>query len=164
LPPDELVQNLVNGSLDAIITFNPHIREAQTQLGSKLRVWSLQGTQKLFPTLYGTQALVTQRPEAVKRYLRALIQAEDYIQTNNDNARHIVGQYLHFDDDYMKVVWSHIDFEVALDQDMLITMEDEARWAIENKLTTATDVPDYLQFIYFDGLEAVKPEGITIIR
>jgi ABC-type nitrate/sulfonate/bicarbonate transport system substrate-binding protein len=164
LPPNELVQNLANGSLDAIITFNPHISEAQKQLGSKVRVWSLQGSQKLSPTLYGTTALVTQHSDAVKQYLRALIQAENYIQTNNDDARHIVGTYLKFNDTYMKLVWSHIDFEVALNQDLLITMEDQARWAIENKLTTATDVPDYLQFIYFDGLEAVKPEGITIIR
>jgi NitT/TauT family transport system substrate-binding protein len=43
-------------------------------------------------------------------------------------------------------------------------MEDEARWRIENNLTDKTAVPNYLDFMYFGGLQAVKPEAITAIR
>ena len=42
--------------------------------------------------------------------------------------------------------------------------QDEARWRIENKLTDQTMVPNYLDFIYIDALQAVKPEGVTLIR
>ncbi|GAG04257.1 unnamed protein product, partial [marine sediment metagenome] len=31
-------------------------------------------------------------------------------------------------------------------------------------LTEATKVPNYLNFIYLDALEEVKPEAVTIIR
>lgn len=164
LPPDKLVDALATGSLDAIVTFNPHINEAQNRLRPHVRVWSLQGDQKLSVLLYGTNTLTTQHPEAIRRYLQALTEAEDYTLKNNDTARTIVGNYLHFNDTYMQVVWSHINFDVSLDQDLLISMEDQARWAIENKISSATTVPDYTQFMYFNGLEAVKPEGITVIR
>lgn len=164
LPPDKLVDSLASGSLDAIITFNPHISEAQARLGSTARVWPIQGDQKLSVMLYGTALLTEQHPEVIARYLRALVQAEDYVALNNDQARHVVGQYLGFDDAYMQLVWSHIKFDVSLDQDLLISIEDQARWSIENKLTTATEVPDYLNYIHFDGLEMVKPDGITVIR
>jgi NitT/TauT family transport system substrate-binding protein len=164
LTPDKLVDALVDGSLDAIITFNPHISDAQSRLGSNVRVWSLQGDQKLSPLLYTNSALTTSNPEAIRRYLSALIEAENFIQTNNDDARGVVGSYLKFDDTYMRAVWSNITFDVSLDQDLLISMDDEARWAIENKITPATAAPDFLQFMYFGGLEAVKPEGITVIR
>jgi NitT/TauT family transport system substrate-binding protein len=43
-------------------------------------------------------------------------------------------------------------------------MEDEARWMIENKLTAETEVPDFLDYIYVDGLEAVRPYAVHIIR
>lgn len=164
LPPDQLADALVAGSLDAIITFNPHISNAQSQLKSSASVWSLQEAQKLSPLLYCTSALTTKRPEAIKRYLRAMVQAEDFIQTHNVEARHITGNYLKFDDTYMKKIWANISFDVSLDQDLLISMDDQARWAIENELATTKTVPDYLQFIYFKGLESVKPESITIIR
>jgi NitT/TauT family transport system substrate-binding protein len=47
---------------------------------------------------------------------------------------------------------------------MLILLEDQARWRIEQGLTDATEVPNYLSFIYLDALEEVKPEAVTIIR
>jgi NitT/TauT family transport system substrate-binding protein len=43
-------------------------------------------------------------------------------------------------------------------------MEDEARWMIKNNLTTEKTVPDFLDYIYVDGLEAVKPEVVSIVR
>jgi NitT/TauT family transport system substrate-binding protein len=47
---------------------------------------------------------------------------------------------------------------------MLITMEDQARWRMGNNLTDKTEVPNYLDYIYIDALEEVKPEAIGIIR
>jgi NitT/TauT family transport system substrate-binding protein len=46
----------------------------------------------------------------------------------------------------------------------LIAFEDQARWRIDNNLTDATRVPNYLDYIYLDALEKVKPEAIGIIR
>jgi NitT/TauT family transport system substrate-binding protein len=43
-------------------------------------------------------------------------------------------------------------------------MEDEARWMIKNKLTTEKNIPDFLDYIYLDGMKAVKPEAVSIIR
>jgi NitT/TauT family transport system substrate-binding protein len=46
----------------------------------------------------------------------------------------------------------------------LIAFEDQARWRIKNNLTDKKDVPNYLNFIYLDALEGVKPEAVTIIH
>lgn len=163
--PDELVNYLAAGYVDAIVTFDPHIKNAQKRIGKdKLEVWQVQGDQRLSSMLYGTAKLTAERPEAVRRYISALAQAEEFILANNEKARDIVRDYLKYDDAYTRTIWSRFMVDLSLDQDLLINMEDQARWAIENKLTTATKVPDYLRFIYFDGLEAVKPDGITIIR
>jgi NitT/TauT family transport system substrate-binding protein len=47
---------------------------------------------------------------------------------------------------------------------MLILFEDQARWRIDNNLTEATEVPNYLDYIYMDALEEVKPEAVMMIR
>jgi len=46
----------------------------------------------------------------------------------------------------------------------MTTMEDEARWMISNRLTTEKTVPDFLDYISADGLKAVRPEAVNIIR
>jgi NitT/TauT family transport system substrate-binding protein len=42
--------------------------------------------------------------------------------------------------------------------------EDESRWAIKGGLTEAKEIPNYLDFIYVDGLKSVKPEALMILR
>jgi NitT/TauT family transport system substrate-binding protein len=55
-------------------------------------------------------------------------------------------------------------FELSLDQSLLINTEDEARWAIKNNLIDKTEIPNYLDYIYIDALEEVKPEAVGIIH
>jgi len=61
-------------------------------------------------------------------------------------------------------VWSQNQFSLSLDQALIVTMEDEARWMIANKLTSEKQVPDFLNYIYVDALKAVKPEAVNIIQ
>jgi NitT/TauT family transport system substrate-binding protein len=47
---------------------------------------------------------------------------------------------------------------------MLITFEEHALWMIKQALTDVTEFPNYLDYIYMDALEKVKPEAVGIIR
>ena len=42
--------------------------------------------------------------------------------------------------------------------------KDEAQWMIKNNLTIEKSIPDFVNYIYVDGLKAVKPEAVSIIR
>ena len=52
----------------------------------------------------------------------------------------------------------------SLDQTLIGAMKDEAQGVVNNNLTPEKTVPDFLQYIYIDGLKAVKPEAVNIIR
>jgi NitT/TauT family transport system substrate-binding protein len=43
-------------------------------------------------------------------------------------------------------------------------MEEEARWMIRNNLTGEKQVPNFLDYIYEDGLKAVRPAAVNIVR
>jgi NitT/TauT family transport system substrate-binding protein len=62
------------------------------------------------------------------------------------------------------LVWHENNFSLSLDQSLIVAMEDDARWMIKNKLTTEKQIPDFVNYIYVDGLKAVKPEAVKIIR
>ena len=73
-------------------------------------------------------------------------------------------QSLHLDHDVVSSTWAKTDFHLKLAQDLLILMEDEAKWYIRNKLTPDTNLPNYLDFMYIDGLEKIEPSAVTIIH
>lgn len=162
--PSQLAELINKGDIDAMVSFEPHIYKTKTVLGNKINVWSVQGDQNLYSLLYGTGKLTRERPEVIKRYLNSIVMAEEFISKNDYQARSIVARRLNYSEDFVNTIWPRFTFGVTLDQELLIAMDDQARWVIENGLVTSPKIPNYLRFIYLDGLETVKPEGVTIIR
>ena len=71
---------------------------------------------------------------------------------------------MNFDDAYLEIIWQRYQFSLSLDQSLILAMEDEAMWMIKNNLTAEKNVPNFLDYIYEDGLKAIKPEAVEIIR
>ena len=59
-------------------------------------------------------------------------------------------------DAYADKVWSQNQFSLSLDQSLLLAMQDEAQWLISNNLTNATVVPNFIDYMYVDGLRVSK--------
>ena len=153
-----------NGSVDAVVVWEPYSSQMKAQLADRAVVWSVQNTQPGFGVISGRNDWLSANPDVVTRFLKSLVQAEDYLVRNEAAARRIIQTRLNYDDASMDTVWSETRFAVSLDQSLITAMEDEARWMIQNNLTTEKYVPDFLDYIYEDALKAVKPEAVNIIR
>jgi len=162
--PDEWVNAVVNGDIDAVVTAQPYANAAKDRLGANAVVWSAQSSQPLQTQVISTDEWITKHPELVNRFLKSLALAEEFAIRNPAEAKAIVQKRLNLDAVYMETVWSQNQFSLSLDQSLIAAMEDEARWMIENNLTTEKEVPDFLDYIYVNGLEAVKPNAVNIIR
>ena len=100
----------------------------------------------------------------VKEFLNSLLKAEEFVQSNPAQAKTIVKNQLNFTDAYMETVWKQNQFSLSLDQSLVTALESEARWMINSKLTDQTAVPDFLNYLYLEGLNSIKPESVSIIR
>ena len=76
----------------------------------------------------------------------------------------IVERALGLDHESVVNTWAKTRFRVRLDQSLLTLLEDEGRWAIRNKMVDGQKVPNYLNFLYLDGLGKIKPDVVTVIR
>lgn len=162
--PDELVSALANGDIDAFSMREPYISKTKKLIGDNAIVFSEPRLYLKTFNLIALKSFITDKPQAVNGILRALIRAEEFARKYPDQAIKIVSNTLGVSESETADVWAEINIGVSLNQSLLLSFEDEARWAIRNKLTHKTKVPNYLNFIYPDGLEAVKPEAVTIIR
>jgi len=163
----ELPQALIEGRVDAICAWEPHILNAKKLLGENAAVLEPTGGAKIFREDFyfvPSRNFLENNPETLKRFLKAIEKGEEFIQKNKGEAINIVSQRLQVNKELVVSVWGGFEFRLFLDQAILMTLEDEARWAIKNDLTTATEVPNYLDYIYMDALEQVKPDAVTIIR
>lgn len=164
LAPDAMIGALRAGAVDAISTWNPIVAEARKAFGAD--AVTLADT-RLYTELFflSTQrAFASSRPEAVRKVLRALLKAEGFIAGNRAESVALAADFLKLDPVSLGEIWDDFEFRLTLGQEVVVTLENEARWAIKRGLTPATAVPNFLDRIYLDGLATVKPEAVTILR
>ncbi len=162
--PEGWVNAVANGSIDAISTAQPYADVARDRLGDNYVFWPAQSSQPVFSLILSTDDWISEHPELIERFLTSLAEADEYAATHPTQAQTIVQRRLNLDAGYMDTVWQRNQFTLSLDQSLILAMEDEARWMIKNNLTTESQVPNFLDYIHEDGLKAIKPEAVNIIR
>ena len=155
---------LSSGNVDAVVAGSRNLYPVIQQQGNKVFVWPAHSGQPAYGVLVSKNDWGARHHEIVKRLLKSLFEAEQYVNRNPDKARVAVQKKLNYDDEYMADVWSEYQFSLSLDQSLITAMEDEARWMIKNNLTTEKQVPDFLDYISEDALRAVKPRAVSLIR
>lgn len=159
-----LPQALFDGNVDAIAIWQPHIHNAQKLLGGKTVLLPSKNVYREDFYLVANRTFINQHPEGLKKLLKAMSQAENFIQENREDAIDIVSGRLKLNRETVNSFWDGYEFKLFLDQTILTDLEAEARWAIKNKYTSSAKIPNYIDFIYTDALKAIKPEAVNIIR
>lgn len=57
-----------------------------------------------------------------------------------------------------------VDFDLSLSEALITTMEGQANWLIRRGDYSSDAYPNFVDFMYFDAMEKVKPLGVGIIR
>lgn len=164
IEPEKLISSLEEGRLDAAVFWEPFAAKAKQALQDKAVIFPNQGIYRKMYNLTVTKDFAKNHPETLKRFLKAIDKATGFISSNEQESQAIIAKQLNLNTKEISLLWDETSYALSLGQSLLLTLEDEARWAIKNKLTDKTNVPNYLNYIYFDALTKVKPEAVTIIH
>lgn len=162
--PGELADALNKGVVDAVSTFTPMMKQLKKGLGSNGIIFFDESLHTETFCLAAGQDFVKKNPETIKKVLRAVIKAETFVKKHAEEARRLAAEFTKTDKAVLDEIWDIYTFRVALDQALLMNFEDQTRWVLKNRLAARTDMPNYLDVIYFDGLYSVKPEAVRVIR
>jgi len=162
LRPSEIVQGISDGDIDAACTWDPNVYEMKKALGDNAVSWP--AGQAFYFVLMAKQDWLERNPGPVERFVKAVVKAEKYVKENSEKSKQFVEDRFDYGAAYLNYSWPKQDFAVILEQAMLLAFEDQARWRISNKLTEATEVPNYLAFMYVEALQKVKPLAADIVR
>lgn len=159
----QLVDLLIDGKVDAITTWEPHIFSAQQVIGAD-NVSVL-----VSPTPFRKDFYFIMKPdvykankEGVNKFLRAVIRAEAFILEKPAESQSIVASRLKINLALVKKIWDKFSFEITLDQSSLLALEDEAAWAIKNEMIEAP-MENFLDYFETKALTEISPNRVTII-
>ena len=164
MAPSDLPQALNSGRIDAQVIWEPHGTTARILLEDRAVRLPSSDVYKTTFNFLTMKSFAAENPEVLVKFLRAIIKATTLIHNQEEEAQKITANRLNLPKDVIAMHWADFTFDISLDQTMLINIESEARWAINNRLTDAQEVPNYLDYMYLDALEQVSPGAVTIIR
>jgi NitT/TauT family transport system substrate-binding protein len=163
IAPSDLPEALNGGEIDVQVIWEPHGTTAKNLLGDRyIRLPSADVYKTTFNFLT-MRSFAKENPETLRRFLKTIDKATNFINKNKEEAQKITANRLNLKKENVALHWNEFTFELSLDQSFLINIEDEARWAIKNRLTDKTKVPNYLDYVYQDALKKVAPKKVTII-
>ena len=164
LKAEALPPALHSGAIDAFSMREPYISQAKRLLGNDAVVFSDPGIYMQVEPLLVSEEFLMSEPEAVQRFLRAVVRAESYVKRHFDEAAALVANRLQANVGQIREMFGSYRMWVGLDQSLIMLLENEARWVIGANLCDCKEVPDFTRYIDSRPLEAVSPDTVTLVR
>jgi len=133
LKVEQLPKSLGRGDVDAISTREPFFSEAVKLLGDKAVVFTEPGLYHKTFQLVAFKDFIREKPEIIRKVLRGMIQAERFVRDHQDQAIKVIAKVLEIPVTSVANEFRNLDLTVKLDQALLLSLEEEARWVLKLK-------------------------------
>lgn len=163
LSPPSIQAGIINGNIEAGSVWQPYRYNVQRELGNK----AIQFNDKRIYTAYSLVAiregLANKRRKEITTFLRALIEAEEFIRDHKDEAIDILSEELNTEKNVLKAVWDEYQLTVDLDEGLVRTFRDEGQWIMRTqKGFGGKAVPSYEDVLDTDFLRQIDPKRIKV--
>jgi NitT/TauT family transport system substrate-binding protein len=164
MTPPMMEQEIGAGSVDAAIAWDPVSWRLRESLGSQAVSWPAQAESVWHLVLVAREKFIKKEPAAMVRLMKALLMAEKTMANDPATAKRDIAKRLGLTENYLAAVWGDNQFKVSLDRSLMLNLEEQSRWIGTMQGAAGLKQPNYLEFIYFDALEAARSESVTIIH
>ncbi|QWV97897.1 NrtA/SsuA/CpmA family ABC transporter substrate-binding protein [Geomonas nitrogeniifigens] len=160
LAPERIQDALLSGRVDAVSAWGADIKIIARKLAQRSIIFEEPHIYTETFVIAGLTSYVEGNQEAMRRLLRALVRAEEFAARNPKEAQSIVATASGVPVWALSECWSESTRTVGLDHALLITLEEESRWAVKYHLTREAHMLNYLEYIDPRPLLSVKPQAV----
>jgi len=150
--------------VDALTAWNPLLNRMQAAHGANATVLMEPDMFVYRFLLVGKKDFLDAHPERVQRVLTALEEAVAFIQEQPADAQLLIARAIGLKAQQLEASFRASDYALSLDQSLLLSLDDQTRWAMKRGLIPAGEVPNYLDAIDARPLSLVQPAAVKLIR
>jgi ABC-type nitrate/sulfonate/bicarbonate transport system substrate-binding protein len=159
---DRQVEVVVSGAVDAVAAFEVYAYLAGKKLGENAVAWDNQNIID-YQWLLVSRDKLTQSPEAIKRLLKALIRAEDFVTSHVDKSKAIIARQWEIDPELLSHIWNRTRLFVSYNQSIIMALQSYVKWQSDHEGSTSPPL-NVLPYMFTGALEAVDPKLVTVFR
>ena len=164
LRPQDMIAAAASGSIDAYNIWEPHVSNGRKALGAKASLLDSRDVYSETFNVVTTDTWARDNPKVAQAFLRALLQAEQWLKANRDDAITLVGAAVSLKKEELAEVWNDYIFELVLDDRTVRALKNHGQWRLDtgNAAGGATVLPDFGKVIVGGPLKAIAPERVKL--
>lgn len=163
LDPDQMPAALAAGTVDAVSIWEPFGYKSSQIEDERIVILPHEKIYRETFNLAVRRDYFESNPDTVEKTLGALHKAILFMDNEPEKAQQILVERLNVDDGFIQWIWPDFQYGLRLDQELLMTLEDEAEWAMQRGLVDREEMPNYLHILEPGPLQKVAPENVTLI-
>jgi NitT/TauT family transport system substrate-binding protein len=164
LPPSALAPALVRGDVDAIASWEPWLAMAREALGERATSLFPAGGPAFSFHLVARRAWIAAHPVALRRLLRAVARADDFLIEQPDQSSRIIAEATGVEPAALRETLKSLSLRLRLPQGVFAMLEDQSRWAMAEGLVPTGELPDLRPAVHADALGDVRPGAVSVAR
>jgi len=161
----DIVPALARGDIDAGVPFPDFYQKARVALGSNYRDVVSNDYTAWF-VVAASMGLVDKRPGDLKKFLAALIKADDFIKADPGAAQEMLAKEMSglADLAQIKSTWPEAAYVVGLDRKLLDLMVDEGKWIVDRRLIkdVKVDPAEFRRYMADGPMRALDPARVDL--
>ncbi len=163
LRPQDMAAALERGDVDAYAIWEPHIYNGRKLLGEKALNVQARGIYVETFSIVGMRDYLKKNPAVVDRFVKALVDAESFINANPAETIKIIADAVQMDVATMTGIRDNFVFKLGLDADIIKLMKKQADWdASTGKPANVSDIDRTLRgLIEPEHLRRIAPDRIS---
>jgi len=164
LQPQDMVAALSNNSIDAYDVWEPHIANGKKALGAQVSELDTKGVYGETFNIVALKPWLTANTKAAEHFLAALVEANDWIKANREEAITIIAKAVNLPRADLAAGFGDYRYDVVLDDSVLETLKTHATWRLEsgNAPQGATAIPDFSKVVVPEPLRAAAPGQVKL--
>ncbi len=160
--PKNIVEKLHKGELVSAVLFEPFVQMAKEKLGEDALVFEEPGLYFKMFNLFAKKNFLSHNQQKIEKILRALSKASKTLNTNPENTVELLQNKFSISERAIRSFLDNSTYDIILTQSLLISMQEQALWAMKNNYIPRREIPDFHQRIFTKALMKVHPEKVTI--
>jgi NitT/TauT family transport system substrate-binding protein len=154
----EKITAFVSGAVDAVMGSKP-FKEQLEAVTDRITINDLGGIDVASQGyVLADETLLSEQPEVVAGYLKALQESMDYIDSDLDDAAQVCADYLTLKKDDVISAFDSYNYEVRFLQEDYDHLQDIADWCYNNGVTDEIQVKDYMNI---ESVQSAFPDKVT---
>ncbi len=108
--------------------------------------------------IFADESFLNDNPEVIEGYLKAIAEAAEFIETNEDEAAELSAAYLTLKKEDVISSFAAYNYDISFTQEDYDHIESIAEWCGENGVVEPFEVKDYMNI---DAIKNVFPDKVT---